>query len=174
VRRGRPNGFTLVEVVIGATILTIVSLATLSVMGAGQKGYSYSRARTHLEDKTRYVLKEISRELACTGMVCPDWSLAETSVTYRRCSGYDFDTDVKGWGNRRTFQLTGTALHFSEVSDGGSPTFDRILVEGVEAFSIVQDVDNPDLLTISLTLQGHDSLGNAIPVSRTVMVFLRN
>jgi prepilin-type N-terminal cleavage/methylation domain-containing protein len=170
----RQEGFTLVEVVIGSAVLAILTLVTMSFMGAAQKGYSYSRARTHLEDKTRFVLKEVARELACTGMVCPDWSLAEKKVTYRRCSGYDFDSDVKGWGNRRTFELTGTALHFTEVTDEGAPVFDRVLVEEVEGFSIVQDVENPDLLTIRLDLKGQDCQGNDIPVSRSVMVFLRN
>lgn len=171
---GGEEGFTLVEVTIASAILAVLSIMTLSVMAAAQNGYSYSRTRTHLEDKTRFVLKEIVRELACTGMTCPDWSLSSSAVTYRRCTGYDFQAENKGWGPRRTIQLDGRRVDFSEIDDGGSEVFTRTLVDEVTSFSISQDLTNPDLLTVTLSLEGRDSQGNVNTVSRGAAVFLRN
>ena len=175
MRQKHPEaGLTLVEVVVASTLLMLISLATLSVMGAAQKGYSYSRARTHIEDKTRFVLKEIVRELASTGMTCPDWSLTSSKITYRRCSGYDFTAENRGWGNRRSIELLGSTIEFTEVDSGGGLIFSRPLVDEVSSFDISQDAQNPDLLTITLGLEGIDSQGNAISVSRSAAVFLRN
>ena len=165
---------TLVEVVIASAILASISLTSLTVMAAAQKGYSYSRARTHLDDQTRYVLKEIVRELACTGMTCPDWSLSSSAVTYRRCDGYDFSAETKGWGPRRTIQLDGKAITFSAVDDAGSPIFTRTLADEVTSLDISQAGQNPDILTLSLVLDGKDSQGNIITARRMATVFLRN
>ena len=173
-RTGTTTGFTLVEVSISSAILGVLAMTAVGILGTAQKGYGSSEVRTTLEDRTRIALKEIGRELACTGIACPDWSLSKSEVHYRRAAGYDFAADGLRWDNIRKFRLSGTKLLFEETSSQGGLVFSRTLLDPVNTFEIAQDPQDPALLTITLDLRGTDTQGWTVDVRRTGLVFLRN
>jgi prepilin-type N-terminal cleavage/methylation domain-containing protein len=117
-------GFTILEVIIVAVILTMVLLAGTDVLGTTGAAFGTGISITSLEAKANRLLDRIVAELRQAGVATldPAAPAGSPSITYRRGAGYE--NGVALWGPSRRIELRP-----DEVQDGVDNDSDGVVDE---------------------------------------------
>jgi len=77
--RGRPRGFTLIEMLIGLAIISLLIVAILSFYSKGQQQFMNQNIQSDVLEKSRYPLALIARDVKSAAQVAATWGSYTTS-----------------------------------------------------------------------------------------------
>ncbi len=76
---GRPRGFTLIEMLIGLAIISLLIVALLSFYSKGQQQFMNQNIQSDVLEKSRYPLALIARDVKSASQVVAAWGSYTTS-----------------------------------------------------------------------------------------------
>ena len=183
----REQGFSLVEVVVGAALLGLVITMVWSLMIGSAKGYSRDSARQMTQDNVRRILDEMAQELrdADAGTFSVPSGSSSTTVTFRKSVGftagatvwsanitYSYQTGVIKVGHLGTYE--GRVVRNGPTGPtAAGPVRTDALCEYVKpgGFTVSRAGDR---VTISLTLRTFDEDKNENATTLSTSIALRN
>lgn len=135
-------GFSLVETVISASLLTVVSMAALVTSSTGVGAFESARMNTSAQTRVQRAMSRVVRELMSAGwdMVGPadlDGNEGSDTMTFQQAEGYVGGAIV--WGDLQTLQLE---LEEGELDDGADNDGDGVADE--RQLVLIRDVGGPN------------------------------
>lgn len=141
----RRRGFTLLEMMIALTLMSVVIGAAISVASSGRSAFTSAAGRARVESKVRRTLERAMAELqpARTGALLPDCITGSPSVTFQPLSTVTGGVAV--WGTSRRLARVASA---EDADDGADNDGDGVIDEG----DLVLTIDPGGLSEFSITL----------------------
>lgn len=161
------KGFTLIEIIVAATIFSIVISAVSSLLVMSLRGQRNIFIQQNLVDNTRFALEQMSRQIrmaqsdetgVCTGTAGAMYSSGGTSLSF---------IDYQNPGNCLTYELSGTKI--KKQSDTGQPfvdlTADDININRLNFIVHGRDVRDSEQarVTIVIEAEGANQSAGGLP-----------
>ena len=157
-KKFKPEGFTLVEVLIIASIISLIMVTLLSLYVAGQRYFIIESARADVLRDIRQVLNWISRDIKEGIQVVPSWDVYTTSssclvlqVPSVDSNGLiiDVDNEFDYIIYRLNSQFPNRLERIVDANDGVSSRTDRSRVIVTRADSFLLRSQGADLSSVS-------------------------
>jgi len=159
--RNDSKGFTLIEIVMGMVILSIVSVITIKFLVDGLKIYTMTVNQKTLFDEGKLALERMCRDIRdARSISAPAAGASGSAITVIRVHGTAWDIA----NETIIFRRTGNTLE----KDKASPNVTRELASNVSNFTVSRTASNE--ITLQLTL----SLGSGENVTLQTKVYPKN
>ncbi len=166
------KGFTLLELLMSATIFSIVCVVILGVFHIGMNSWNFISVQSSLAGEARTGIERMSKELRTSKLSNVD-SSSSTQLRFKVPTAVDTSTGViSAWSNWIRYSLGGVNNNQLLRTDEGT-NVSTVYANNVTTVQFTAN-SNPSTITMSLTSQKTATNGVLIPVTLSGTVDLRN
>lgn len=174
----RPEGFTLIEMLIALCILSIVSGVAYGIFASLSKSFTTQDVTAKTQQNLRIGIDFMARDIRMAGLDPLDTAnagiITATPTAIRFTADKNMDGDVGDSAEDVTYQLNGKTLQL--IDDQGTTT----LNENISDFEFIYfDTDGAattvveNVRSVGITLTATTPAGSAAPVERTYNTLIR-
>ena len=174
----RPEGFTLIEMLIALVILSIVSGVAYGIFASLSKSFTTQDVTAKTQQNLRIGIDFMTRDIRMAGLDPLDTAnagiITASPTAIRFTADKNMDGDVDDSAEDVTYQLNGKTLQL--IDDQGTAT----LNENISDFEFIYfDTDGAattvveNVRSVGITLTATTPAGSAAPVERTYNTLIR-